>query len=193
MGGIGSGRLSGTGARALTTDHLRIDSRVWARDGLFAEGGEFTWVWKRKGRSSKAAGVTTGKNRISLDYFLRNELGAPVWVQQNLQFVKFACGFGGHRYFFICPNDNCGRRACMLYLSKRFLCRNCLNLAYPSQCERPLDRAARKVVKTRERLGWGGGALEDPCGRPKGMHHACYRSLLAEHEERFNRMGRLLI
>jgi hypothetical protein len=100
MGGIGSGRLSGTGARALTTDHLRIDSRVWARDGLFAQESKFTWEWKREGRSLKAALVTIGDNRISLDYFLRNERGAPVWVQQNLQFVKFACGFGGHRYFF---------------------------------------------------------------------------------------------
>lgn len=192
MGGIGSGRLSGIGARALTTDHLRIDSRVWASEGLFAHESKFTWVWKREGRTLKAARVTMGDNRISLDYFLRNELGAPVWVQQNLQFVKIACGFGGNRYFFTCPNDKCGRRACVLYLSKRFLCRNCLNLAYPSQCERPLDRAARKVVKTRMRLGWGGGALEDCGGRPRGMHKAVYQSLLAEHEEWFNRMGRLL-
>ena len=47
MGGIGSGRLSGTGARALTTDHLCIDSRAWARNGLFAQESKFTWVWKK--------------------------------------------------------------------------------------------------------------------------------------------------
>ncbi len=47
---------------------------------------------------------------------------------------KTPCNYGGWRYWFICPLNNCRRRVGKLYLAgKYFGCRHCHDLTYASQ------------------------------------------------------------
>ena len=71
MGGIGSGRLRGTGSRSLTTDFLKLDSRTWRREGLLSEGQEFTWVWPRR---APARRLGSWRWRFALDFFARTQV-----------------------------------------------------------------------------------------------------------------------
>lgn len=41
------------------------------------------------------------------------------------------CNYGGRRWWFTCPNKNCGKRVAKLYLyNKYFVCRKCADLTY---------------------------------------------------------------
>ena len=72
---------------------------------------------------------------------------------------------------------SCGRRVAILYCSRYFVCRHCLNLSYESQKENAIQRVDRRAWALRERCG-GWGSLFDPFpGRPKGMHRRTYRDL----------------
>lgn len=62
-------------------------------------------------------------------------------------------------------------------------CRQCYQLAYPSQREDAGDRAARRAHRIRDRLGWPGGVLEGGgWGKPKGMHWRTYERLCDDHD-----------
>lgn len=64
-----------------------------------------------------------------------------------------------------------------------YLCRHCYRLAYPSQREKPGDRAARRADRIRDKMGWPGGILEGgDWGKPKGMHWRTYERLCREHD-----------
>jgi len=90
------------------------------------------------------------------------------------------CNFGGQRPWFICW---CGRRAALLYLvGKYFQCRKCLGLIHASVNESKQDRAHRKMLKIRKRLGYGNNLMEPILFKPKGMHYRTFRRLLDEYE-----------
>lgn len=60
------------------------------------------------------------------------------YFDYQVPFVKTACNFGGHRYWFICPlyKDGvyCGRRVGVLYKDGDYFgCRHCYNLTYESR------------------------------------------------------------
>jgi hypothetical protein len=58
-----------------------------------------------------------------------------------------------------------------------FLCRFCLNLAYPCQNESKGDRAARRANKVRVKLGGSIGVLTPFPVQSKGMHDTTYKRL----------------
>ncbi|MGB7270257.1 MAG: hypothetical protein WBC90_12125 [Albidovulum sp.] len=72
----------------------------------------------------------------------------------------------------------------VLYGGAIFACRHCYQLAYPSQREKPGDRAARKADRIRDKLGWEGGVLNgpEPWNKPKGMHQATFDRLRWKHD-----------
>lgn len=192
MGGVGSGRTPGTRSRSLTTDFLKLDLRTWVREGLLSQGEEFTWVWQWQDFPQKAIKVKVGDGEFVLDFFARTQTGSPYWVRQTISYSVVSAGYGGTRYFYVCPGQDCGNRVCVLYLADRFLCRLCLNLSYPSQNESPLDRIARKASKLRGRLGWEGGALEEPGARPICMHRTTYARLVGSYVDAVEAIGELL-
>ncbi len=153
MGGWGSGRRLGYSDRRTTEDLLSLDVRDLKRDGLIAEGQE-------------AFAIAQG-----------------VEPRLTWELSGFGAGDGFFlRPWFVCPGEGCRRRVAILYLEGlRFLCRQCLDLAYPSQRESPLGRARRKAEKARSKLG------PDSDPRPKGMHHRTFvrlgREYLAAHRE----------
>lgn len=93
------------------------------------------------------------------------------------------CHMGGVLHWFRCPARGCGRRVAMLYGRAIFACRQCHHLVYPSQREKPTDRAIRRADRIREKLDWPRGILNgSDLGKPKGMHWRTYERLCREHD-----------
>ena len=109
----------------------------------------------------------------------RNQRYGEDWesLEYEIQIEASRCHFGGERVWFRCPGRSCGRRVAILYCSRYFVCRHCLNLSYESQKENAIQRVDRRAWALRERCG-GWGSLFDPFpGRPKGMHRRTYQLL----------------
>lgn len=183
MGGSGSGRHWHCGARALTTDYQSIDVRRLRRKGLLKPGSVFCLRWSRGNKVVAAVDGRTLGDRIILGYRYRR--GDQDWVENrypvDLEWTD--CHFGGQRPWFRCPAAGCTRRVAILYGGGIFACRDCLDLAYPSQNESEFDRAARRADRIRRRLGWQPGIL-NAAGwkKPKGMHWRTFSRLVALHD-----------
>lgn len=180
MGGYGSG-FKGA-AKATTDGSLRLDVGAMAKAGSLRPGAVSAWQWTRGGQPCGNIQVQYEKDRLVLVY--RSLAPSGQWQDRRLAvpLVHTACGFGGERPWFLCPN--CGLRVAILYLggSGAFSCRHCLDLAYPSSREETLDRAFRRVDKLRARLRWTPGIAHGAGPKPRGMHWRTYERLVLEHE-----------
>jgi len=89
------------------------------------------------------------------------------------------------RPWFLCPKDGCQRRVTILYapfprrgdertLPEEWACRTCRNLCYPVELEDRAERAARKMLKARAKLGPGPR-------KPKRMRHETFVRLGMEY------------
>ena len=94
----------------------------------------------------------------------------------RIPLTRTTCHYGGHRYWFFCPQ--CGVRVAVIYLTDSPGCRWCLRLRYPSQSENDIQRSWRRQSKIERRLAAGIG--DGNCGRPKGMHWETFERLLRE-------------
>src|SRR5215469_8765715 len=109
----------------------------------------------------------------------RHRRGGGDWQSEEypVLFAESRCHLGGTRKWFLCPARGCGRRVAVLYGGGIFACRECHQLAYDSQREKPHDRALSRLQKLHVRLG-GSGAVGDGLPfKPKGMHWKTYRVL----------------
>lgn len=93
---------------------------------------------------------------------------------------KKPCNFGGHYYFFHCPQ--CKKRMRKLYcLEGRYLCRKCGNLAYYTQRLRPTERLSYRQGKIEEYVKNRAGKIDfswGNCGRkPPRMHNKTFERL----------------
>ncbi len=80
---------------------------------------------------------------ISLQYAHTDHNGGSERYLYNVLMVTTVCNFGGVRYWFLCPLNNCGRRVAKLYKppgGKYFGCRHCHDLSYESRNESRLGR-----------------------------------------------------
>ena len=109
----------------------------------------------------------------------------PVTYGKNKQhsyvipFEKQSCNYGGFRYYFNCPL--CKKRMRKLYFTHGvFLCRNCLNLGYPSQRKRTSIRNMSLTGKIEETLEIKGGSLDK---KPKWMKRVTFERLRDKHSE----------
>ena len=180
MGGRGSGRHWHWNTKAETTDLLRLDVRQLAKRGSLQPGSGYSWTWSRDGEEIGKVRIGVGHDYITLTY--RHKAGGSDWTSYDYQVALFSqpCNYGGHRHWFACPAQGCGRRVAVLYGGAIFACRNCHQLAYPSQREKPFQRYQRRAFKIRERLGWMTGPCDTWGERPKGMHRKNYERLLYE-------------
>ncbi len=183
MGGTGSGRRGNLGGRHLTTDRFRsIDVRVWEREGYLQPGRSFVWPWLRHGKAIASIGVLAASEQVTLTYMHRS--AGDDWRKQTcvVELAFTSCHLGGQRTWFLCPSDGCGRRVAILYGGAMFACRQCFQLAYPSQRERAETRAIHRADKIRERLGWEPGIINGMGPKPKGMHRDTFEQLTAQHD-----------
>jgi hypothetical protein len=110
------------------------------------------------------------------------DLGHDVYIALEWR----PCHLGGERPYFLCSNEDCERPRVLLlyYHNGRLLCRNCQDLAYPSQREiSELGRAKRRTRKALQRLGVPSGLERDFQGKPHGMHHRTFLRLAEKYVE----------
>ena len=91
----------------------------------------------------------------------------------------------GSDVWFRCPVWGCGRRVAVLYGIEISACRQCHQLTYESQRERPYSRALTRAQAIVETLGgtWAEGFPD----KPKRMHWRKYSPLFGEYEDAQNR------
>lgn len=94
--------------------------------------------------------------------------------------------YGGTRYWWVCPQ--CGKVRARLYAGRRFLCRRCQGLAYPStQTRSKLPVIEARMRALLRRLGADGPITDDPPARPDTMRKSTYTRLAYE----YRRLARL--
>lgn len=179
MGGPGSGNRWHYGTRSTCEASLRIDVRYMRKEGLLRTGRHGTLSWSRNGAQIGWIRYKVHPHSLELDYRTR-PVGEEEWtpVNEHVPLLRSEQPFGGSRLYLGCAR--CFSRNLVLYGGVRFRCRKCLNLAYASQCEDVIDRAASRSRKIRMRLGCDGG-FDDPFPpKPKGMHWSTYDRLESE-------------
>jgi len=185
MGGYGSGQRWGS-CKDLTTDHKRLDVLWMKREGFLRPGSQGTLSWSRNGKRIGWIQYACEAHALRLIYKVQNNWYGEDWqsIDMKVPLAFTPCRYGGTRPYFICPNQNCNRRVQHLYGSyPYFLCRHCLDLAYPVQREKDYDRAARRADKAREKLKAEPGILNGlPIFKPKGMHQKTFDRLRREAE-----------
>lgn len=153
-----------------------MDVRRLSKKECLREGHYFMWQWTRDEAVQSSIRIRAEADRIILEY--RSRSRGEEWESHEypvpLEFTP--CHFGAQRVWFRCPGRGCGRRVAILYLSRYFVCRHCLRLAYECQREAPHFRALRKAQKLSSRLR-GTGCIDDPVFRPKGMHRRTFQRL----------------
>ncbi len=159
------------------------------------------------GRWRGESGRWTTDDLSTLDVRALKRAGLIAPAQEGVEGVAHLawtpCNFGGSRPWFVCPGDDCGRRAAILYGAECWwLCRSCRDLAYASQREDRLARAIRRERKARARLA---APDEELVAKPKRMrdatfvrlgrayiaavkeHEVCYQEWMAKLSEQFAR------
>lgn len=184
MGGMGSGNRVQYGG-STTEDYHAVDIRWLKRNGILEPGTRRSINWSRGGERTGSIQIRAELNRVYFIYKHRSY--GDDWKDEcyPVEIELTPCHMGGGRPWFRCPAKGCGRRVAVLYGGAIFACRHCHQLVYPSQRERPGDRAARKADRIRDKLGWEAGILNgsEPWNKPKGMHWATYHRLCREHDD----------
>lgn len=179
MGGLGSGRRSGTG-RATVEMCRSIDVNRLNRSGVLAPGWLGAWEWTREGAAIASIGIRGGRDSITLVY--RSKVSATDWrdVVEPIAIRWRSCRLGGVRPLFVCPGQSgaCGRKVTKLYAAGRFyLCRHCNGLTYASCNETRSIRAIGRSNRIRKRLGGVPGMASSFPDRPRRMWRRTYERL----------------
>jgi len=120
--------------------------------------------------------------RVTLSYLCCGPNAEWQSVEYPVHLEWTPCHYGGHRAWFRCPADGCGRRVAILYYAGIFACRRCHQLAYWSQRCSASEGALRRAQAIRERLGGTGNMYCPFPVKPKGMHWRTYRRLRLLHD-----------
>ena len=164
-------------SKRCTSDMNALDVREIAKAGLLKGSGSFAWRWKCGAEVQSSIFVLPSFDRVHLQYSVAGE---SMSYMVRLDFT--ACALGGHRVWWLCPGQGCGRRVAVLFAGRVFACRHCHGLAYRCQRESTSSRASRRTDKLRKRLNWHAGILNADGGKPKWMHWRTYWRLRAEHD-----------
>jgi hypothetical protein len=178
MGGLGSGRPSGSG-RGKVEACRSIDVNRLHKTGCLGVGWSGGWQWTCDGERVAWINVRAEADRLQLSYRVR--ICGSEWkdVEETVRIVHVPCHIGGTRPYFICPGVvngvTCGRRVAKLHGPGRyFLCRHCYRLAHASQNESAWDRSVRRANKIKQRLGGDLGMAATFPKKPKGMWRRSY-------------------
>ncbi len=177
MGGWGSGR---PGRRDVIERRLRLDVRVFRRNGWLVAGRAGTLYWSGYGEQTASVRFTTHGDAVVLEYTTKDENGQAVPVQIDVPIRRLPCRFGGHRHYWKCPR--CVRWCEVLAadLSCRgWACRQCLRLRYACQGLAPAVRVQQRAHRMFERLG--GNA--DYVMKPRWMRWRTFNRLVAQAQD----------
>lgn len=137
-------------SKGTVEDCLNIDSRTMARSNTFVDGASGIWGWKQDNEISSSMNYEYRHGALILS-FMQNGTNHC----QHIEVTTTPCHYGNHRYWFICPGNDCGNRVAKLYLvDSQFKCRKCQKLNYLiQQCNK--EHVARiNMQRMRIKLGW---------------------------------------
>jgi hypothetical protein len=186
MSGLdGRGRWTRWNKKDTTEDCLHLDMRRFSElvDLTFSYSG--SWIWTRNNyfgehKSTISYAIFPGRG-VKLSYTVGEKS-----YEYLVSVDKTQPNYGGVRYWWICPNQNCKRRVRILYLrGGYFLCRHCQNLTYKSsQAGDDLSgRIIDQMYAIRRKLGADGGIVDPLPDKPKGMQNRTYFRLLAQYRK----------
>lgn len=148
-----------------------------------------SWRWTRDGETSAtiaySGNMFADSGTLTLNY---NADGSPETCR--IELVTVPCGFGGHRWLFVCPAS--GRRALKLYKwAKLPLFRHRETVrprpTYASQRDGGADRIMRQRWAIRRKLRDDFSDLFGEPYRPKGMHRRTFDRYATRDAELANR------
>ena len=117
----------------------QLDMARFAKDVDLERAGCGQTIWKGNlDRNATIGWQVRPPYRLRLCYTITKRDGKKIDCDYWVALDTTPCYYGGKRWWFICPNTNCGRRCRILYQvrgSDYFLCRTCQNLTYRSQQE----------------------------------------------------------
>lgn len=154
------------------TRALRVSAlQEW---GVLEPGASQQWGWDNP--PTRTIALRCGADTLELVFTAAGEVAA----QQHVPLIRTPCHFGGDRTWLQCP---CGRRTAALFdAGETFACRQCLGLTYSIQQEASRWRPLRGAQAIRRKLGGGASIVEPFPPRPRYMHRATYRRLIAKAE-----------
>ena len=165
--------------KSSTKEFLCVDIRKMHRQGQLRSDAS-TVIADGAGHAEMQLMAQT--DQVTIRHGIRLLGGFRELARQTVKLDKTPCNYGGERSWFRCPG--CDGRVAVLYGQKlangasvknrRFKCRRCHKLIYPSQRETWSDRMYRKAEKLWSRMGGRSG------GKPKGMHWRTYNRLADE-------------
>ena len=178
MGGYGSGRQGGRitiyscGSCRLSTKDLRVLLR--------SPTGSHCYRRYRVDDTVMTVDleVLPHHGYLRLRHPTRAQTG-PEHADYTIRLVTTPVGFGGHRWWFICPVS--GQRCAVLWLSRgayRFGSAKGYGLAYDITRLAPQDRLWHRMRKIARRLGDDDPTPDFPPRKPKWMRLATYERLL---------------
>jgi hypothetical protein len=149
-----------------------------------AHSGSIFWTSTRTGERigsiSYEADLDQQSGRVRLKYTTTRYDGEKRASDYWIQLETTPQPFGGRRWWLICPRT--GKRAAKLYLPNgafTFASRQAHGLAYACQREPAHDRALRRALKLRGKLG-GTGGIGGYISKPRWMREATYDRKLEE-------------
>jgi hypothetical protein len=177
VGGNGSGQWTRLDVKVKTNTLFRIDiNDLRSTSGL--EPGARGQVWQAvRGVLGNFVLYEVKKDRVLLKYEYQSPDKEAQLVIETIWLDHTVPHFGGKRVWFSCPKC-CKRVAVLFRVDRRFRCRKCHKLSYPTQSWDAFNCFGQKAQKIRRRLGGSGALGEDFPSRPKGMHFVTYCKLL---------------
>lgn len=165
-------------------DCLSIDSRTMARSNSLIDGAAGTWVW-RNGENEiiSSIGYLHQGGVLALQYAIDGQA-----IQQHIRVTFTPCNYGKHRYWFLCPNHDCGKRIAKLYLANGlFHCRHCHKLNYQiQQCPKRYV-AKLNMQRMRIKLGWPLDRDQVPfinkVYKPLNKNQKTFQTMVDKHNE----------
>lgn len=164
---------------------LRLDINRLARRGIVRmyarEEGKLTW--SHSGAQVEYLLDTTDVSRFLTLYY--KSVSADKSYCLTIPLTLTTPRFGGERWWFLCPREECGQRVGVLYAHHgEFACRHCHRLVYESQYAMPHTRRLWRAQKLHQRLGGDGNMLwyrRPP--KPKWMRWRTYRACVSHLEK----------
>lgn len=140
MGGSGSTRWGWHSTKTQVENCLKID--IFSLKKFLISGNSGMIRWHVRNQETGRIGYTVkGLNEpsaIRLYYTITPRSGDKIDIDFEVKLTKSTLSWGGERYWFLCPLQNCNRRVGCLYLppgGRYFGCRHCYELTYRSSQE----------------------------------------------------------
>jgi hypothetical protein len=168
--------------KSLEKTYLALDVAHIARKTKLELPASYTWVWTGPGVDNLQAKLHVDMvpdHGLCLSYSHLGQAIAPYLAPV----VTTQPHYGGKRYWFLCPNQNCRKRVRILYGGKYFLCRHCQSLTYETAQTggNLIVTIDSRLTFLRRKLGANGWLLDGPPEKPPRMHSRTYMRLAKEY------------